>query len=196
MKGITGIILAGGRAQRMGGDDKGLTTINGKPMVEHVIERLVPQVSSLVISANRNQQRYEEFGYPVTEDKNNKFDGPLAGIASAIEITDTPLILVTPCDTPLLPTDLVEQLHHAMQQSDSVIAVANDGERMQQLCFLASRSIVNSIRERLANDERRVYRWLESLNPAVCDFHSTLLFSNINTPEEQSAIEQQLLNHS
>lgn len=194
MKGITGIILAGGRAQRMGGDDKGLTTINGKPMVKYVMERLAPQVDTLIISANRNQQRYEEFGYPVTSDYNNKFDGPLAGIASSIEITNTPLVLVTPCDTPLIPEDLVDRLHDSLQQTTSPIAVAHDGERMQQLCFLASRHVVESIKANLANSERRVYRWLESLNPAVCNFNSTMMFSNINTPEEQSAIEQQLRN--
>ncbi len=176
----------------MGGDDKGLTTINGKPMVQHVIERLTPQVGTMIISANRNQRYYEAFGYPVISDYNDKFDGPLAGIASAIEITDTPLILVTPCDTPLIPADLVERLYESLQQTDSPIAVAHDGERMQQLCFLASHHIIDSIKERLADNERRVYRWLESLNPAICNFNSTMLFSNINTPEEQSAIEQQL----
>lgn len=176
----------------MGGEDKGLTLLHGGPMVQHVIELLRPQVSSIVISANRNQQRYEEFGYPVVSDMDDQFNGPLAGIASAIQMTDSPLVLVTPCDTPLLPANLAEKLNGALKSSSSQIAVAHDGERMQQLCFLASRTILKSITEQLEQDQRRVYRWLDSLNPAVCHFDSSMPFFNINTPEQQSTIEQML----
>lgn len=192
MRQITGIILAGGRAQRMGGEDKGLTQLQGRPMVQHVIERLRPQVSSIVISANRNRAQYEALGYPVVSDGDELFNGPLAGIASAIEHTHSEWVLVTPCDTPLLPTDLVSQLMESLQQSESSIVVAHDGERMQQLCFLAPTAILGSIQQQLAAGERRVYRWLESLNPAICQFESPLSFANINTPEEQLWIESEL----
>ena len=192
MESISGIILAGGKARRMGGEDKGLTLLNQRPMVQHVIERLTPQLDTLVISANRNHDAYRQFGYPVISDRDADFQGPLAGIASAIALTETPLVLVSPCDTPLLPENLVTQLHHTLKQSDSTIAVAHDGERLQQLCFLARRSVLGSITALLDRDERRVRVWIDSLNPAVTQFNTPLAFSNINTPKEQQQIEQQL----
>ena len=176
----------------MGGEDKGLTRLQGKPMVQHVIERLTPQLSTLVISANRNQERYQQYGYPVVADGDEQFQGPLAGIASGIQATDTPLVLVSPCDTPLLPTNLVSRLYNLLQQSDSSIAVAHDGERLQQLCFLAKRSILDSITEQLEQEQRRVQQWINSLNPVICTFDQPIAFSNINTPEEQQRIAQQL----
>lgn len=176
----------------MGGEDKGLTLLRGRAMVQHVIERLTPQLDTLVISANRNHAAYRKFGHPVTSDRGETFQGPLAGIASAIEATETPLILVTPCDTPLLPADLVTQLYTSLQYTDSPIAVAHDGERLQQLCFLARRSILDSITEHLEQGERRVRYWIDSLQPAITTFNNPFAFSNINTPQEQQQIEQAL----
>ncbi len=192
MREITGIILAGGRAQRMGGEDKGLTQLQGRPMIQHVIKRLRPQVSSIIVSANRNQQQYERLGYPVVSDGDELFNGPLAGVASAIHHARTEWVLVTPCDTPLLPLDLASRLMESLQQSGTPIAVAHDGERMQQLCFLASTTILDSIQQQLAQGERRVRRWIRSLEPALCQFDSPLSFANINTPEEQLWIETEL----
>ena len=193
MEAINGIILAGGKARRMGGTDKGLSLLQGQPMVLHVIERLKPQLTSLLISANRNREQYRQFNYPVVNDGDDLFLGPLAGIASAIQVTEPPLVLITPCDTPLLPTDLVSRLHETLNQSDSTIAVAHDGERLQQLCFLAQRSILDSIIQQLKQDQRRVQRWINSLNPAICTFDDPLAFSNINTPDEQRQMEQRLM---
>lgn len=192
MEKISGIILAGGKARRMGGEDKGLTLLHDRPMVGHVIARLTPQLNTLVISANRNHTQYREFGYPVVSDLDADFQGPLAGIASAIAATETPLVLVTPCDTPLLPEDLVPRLYATLQQCDSPIAVAHDGERLQQLCFLARRTVLDSITRQLEQGERRVRLWIDTLKPAICSFNTPLAFSNINTPEEQQQIEQQL----
>ncbi|MBT3196930.1 MAG: molybdenum cofactor guanylyltransferase [Gammaproteobacteria bacterium] len=191
---ITGIILAGGRSRRMGGEDKGLSLLKGQPMIAYVIERLRPQVETLVISANRNHTQYRQFGYPVVADSLGEipFQGPLAGIARAIHSTTTPYVLVTPCDTPLLPTHLVERLQSALQQGESPIAVAHDTVRLQPLCFLAKRSIHNTLTEQLNQGERRVQVWMESLQPSLCQFETPSLFSNINTPQERTAIEQQM----
>lgn len=194
---VTGIILAGGRGSRMGGADKGLVKLQQKVMIEHVIERLSPQVDEIIISANRNQVQYESMGYAVTSDNQNddaedKFAGPLAGIASAIKISTTPLILVTPCDTPFIPTNLLEMLYTALEESSNSIAVAHDGERIQPLFFLAKREIINSIQDRLSQQQPRVYRWMESLNPTVVHFSSLLPFSNINTKEERDRVEDRL----
>ncbi len=192
MEQISGIILAGGKGRRMGGEDKGLTLLRDRPMVQYVIERLTPQLDTLVISANRSHGEYRQFGYPVISDRETSFQGPLAGIASAIEHTETPLVLVSPCDTPLLPTNLVAQLYDTLQQTDHPIAVAHDGERLQQLCFLAKRTILDSITTHLDRGERRVRYWIDSLQPAIAVFDGPLAFSNINTPEEQLQIEQVL----
>ncbi len=192
MEKISGIILAGGKARRMGGEDKGLTPLQGRPMVQHVMERLRPQLDTLVISANRNREQYGAFGYPVVSDRDQSFQGPLAGIASGITATDTPLVLITPCDTPLLPLDLVTRLHQTLQQSGRPLAVAHDGERLQQLCFLADRTILGSIEDHLRQDQRRVQQWINQLEPAICPFDDPLAFANINTPEEQQAIEARL----
>ncbi len=178
----------------MGGSDKGLTHLQGRPMIEHVIDRLSPQLQTLVISANRNQDQYQQFGYPVISDGEGEtsFLGPLAGIASAIQATETTMVLVSPCDTPLIPTDLVDRLHNTLQQSGRPIAVAHDGERLQQLCFLAQRTIADSIEQHLSAGERRVQRWIAALDPAICSFNDSVAFSNINTPLEQQQIEHAL----
>lgn len=178
----------------MGGTDKGLTPLQGRPMIQHVIERLLPQLQTLVISANRSREQYQQFGYPVVSDGagEDSFLGPLAGIASAIEATDTPMVLISPCDTPLLPLNLVEKLHDTLEQSGRPIAVAHDGERLQQLCLLAQRTIIDSIAEQLVAGERRVQRWIGALEPAICTFDDPLAFSNINTPEEQQQVEYAL----
>jgi molybdopterin-guanine dinucleotide biosynthesis protein A len=192
MEQISGIILAGGRARRMGGEDKGLSLLAGRPLVEHVIERLSPQLTTLVISANRNHAAYQQFGYAVLSDRDGDFQGPLAGIASAIAITESPLLLVTPCDTPLLPENLVARLQQTLEQSQRPIAVAHDGERLQQLCFLARRSILGSITTQLNRGERRVRHWINALQPAITHFNAPLAFSNINTAEERQQMEQVL----
>ena len=116
---ITGLILAGGRARRMGGQDKGLIPLAGRPLIAWVIEALRPQVGSILISANRNQAAYAAFGYPVIGDEAGGpdltgFQGPLAGIAAAMTLAQTPWLLTLPCDTPLLPADLAARLAAAL----------------------------------------------------------------------------------
>ncbi len=189
---INGIVLAGGKSRRMGGEDKAFSLIQGQPLITYVIDRLQPQLSTLVISANRNHHQYSRFGYPVVSDNEPDFPGPLAGIASGIEQTSAPLVLITPCDTPLLPTDLVERLYNTLSHSDTAVAVAHDGSRLQHLCFLAERGILPSIQQRLQQKLPRVGDWIESQSPAICRFDDPLAFTNINTPQERQQIEQVL----
>ncbi len=192
MEKISGIILAGGRASRMGGEDKGLTPLLGEPMIAHVIHRIQRQLTTLVISANRNQAQYQQFGFPVVSDHLNTFEGPLAGIARGMEAVETPLVLVTPCDTPLLPLDLVSRLQQTLLQSNRPIAVAEGDGRLQPLCFLARRTLLDSVNDSLQQGERRVHRWMDSLRPAHCHFDTPDAFININRPEQRSALEQSL----
>ena len=113
---ITAVILAGGRGARMGGIDKGLQTFNGVPLALHTLQRLRPQVGSIMLSANRNVAAYETFGAPVWPDATTLGDyaGPLAGFITGLEQCDTPYLLTVPCDTPLFPADLVRRLADAL----------------------------------------------------------------------------------
>ena len=116
---ITGLILAGGRARRMGGEDKGLIPLAGRPLIAWVIDALAPQVGRILISANRNQAAYAAFGHPVIGDEAvgaelAGFQGPLAGIAAAMTRMETPWLLTLPCDAPLAPADLASRLAAAL----------------------------------------------------------------------------------
>src|SRR6476659_4895176 len=126
---VTAVILAGGRGQRMGEVDKGLQPLRGRGLVEWVLERIDPQVDELLIIANRNLERYLELGYPVVRDRIPDFAGPLAGL-------HTGLILVVPCDTPLLPDDLVSRLQEALQTADADAAVARTDQRAHAVICL------------------------------------------------------------
>jgi len=97
---ITAVILAGGRGMRMGGADKGLVDYQGKPMIEHVLTRITPQVSQVMINANRNLDHYRNYDVPVITDNNDQFDGPLAGMQAGIQHATTDWIVSVPCDSP------------------------------------------------------------------------------------------------
>jgi len=136
---VTGVILAGGRATRMGGMDKGLVPIHGRSMIAWVIDALRPQVSDLLINANRNHDRYGDFACPVIDDGDSEFRGPLAGMVSAMQAARTPYIAVVPCDSPLIGGELVERLYAAAASSGSPIAAAHDAGAFNQCspCCLA-----------------------------------------------------------
>src|SRR5437660_7712009 len=114
---ITGIVLAGGQGRRMGGVDKGLVELDGRPLAAHVIARLAPQVSALVINANQNLERYAAFGHPVVPDAVGGFAGPLAGLHAGMTAATRSCVVTVPCDSPFLPLDLVARLAHALEAS-------------------------------------------------------------------------------
>ena len=115
---ITGLILAGGRAQRMGGIDKGLIPFHNKALIESAIARLSSQVGSILINANRNVTKYASYGYPVIPDETPDFSGPLAGFSAGLKTCNTPYLLTSPCDSPLLPIDLGIKLAAEMERGD------------------------------------------------------------------------------
>lgn len=190
---ITGIILAGGRARRMDGADKGLLALAGRPMVAHVLERLAPQVGRVAINANRNQAAYRGFGVPVFGDRMEGFPGPLAGIAAALAEAQTELVAVVPCDVPLLPVDLVARLRRALRDGPGEIAVAADGHRMQTLCALLRRDLRASLERALAAGERRVDRWYAGHRTLAVDLSDCPgAFANVNSRGELAMLEHQL----
>lgn len=190
---ITGVILAGGRGSRMGGEDKGLVLLNGRSMVEHVKARLQPQVSELVISANRNQELYAVLGTPVVPDLLSDYQGPLAGIASSLTIATTPYVVTVPCDSPLLGPDLVVRLAQALERDDADIAVAHDGERTHPVFLLLKRALLPSLLAFLEAGERKIDRWFARHRVATADFSDCPdAFINVNDPDERRAVEARL----
>lgn len=188
---ITTVILAGGEGRRMGGIDKGLVLFRGKPLVEHVIERLAPQTGKLLISANRSEQQYDNYGYPVIADTLPDFPGPLAGILTALERIDDELLLSVPCDTPQLPDDLVQRLVKALADSGADIAIPFDGERLHAAIMLMRRSVAPDLRTYLLSGERKVQLWLKRHHTVQVDFSDQpRAFANLNTLDELKHLEQ------
>lgn len=188
---ITGVILAGGQGRRMGGVDKGLQYLNGRPLVQWVLERLAPQVHTVLISANQNPERYAEFGCPVLPDVIPGFAGPLAGLQAALAHAATPLIATVPCDSPFLPADLVERLHAALQARHADLAVPRTGDRAHRAFCLTRREMLPKLDAFLNSGERKVGLWHASLNVVEVAFDDQAdAFSNINTAEELAHCEQ------
>jgi molybdenum cofactor guanylyltransferase len=194
---ITGLILAGGRAQRMGGIDKGLVSFMGRPLIEHAIARLSPQVKTILINANRNHDRYAQYGHAVIADHHPDFAGPLAGFAAGLKHCNTEYLLSAPCDSPVFPLNLSEQLLKEMisTQSDLVYASSIDptGTIWTQPVFcLMRRSVQQSLQEFLDQGGRKIDRWFEALPSSTVVFADEAAFANTNTPEELQALEQVL----
>ena len=182
---ITGLVLAGGQGRRMGSVDKGLQELDGRPLVQWVLDRLAPQVDSVLISANRNLARYAAFGHPVLADRLGGFAGPLAGLQAGLAQTTTPLLVTAPCDSPFLPSDLVARLHDALMAQQAELAVACAGGRAHRAFCLLRRELLPRLDAFLAGGERRVGLWHASLNAIEVDFSDeTAAFRNINTTDE------------
>jgi len=190
---ITGVILAGGRGSRMGGVDKGLVSLRGEPMITHVVARLKPQVGALLINANRNLDAYARLGLPVVPDRFGGFLGPLAGIASGLLTATTPYVATVPCDSPLLPFDLVARLAVALASEQAEIAVAHDGVRAHPVFLLVRRELGADLLDFLGTGGRKIDQWFTRHRLAVADFRdSAQAFINVNHVEERTALEARL----
>jgi molybdenum cofactor guanylyltransferase len=187
---ITGVILAGGRATRMGGEDKGLIRVAGRTMVEHVLRAMRPQVSDLFINANRNLGRYRELGVTVVSDFVEGYWGPLAGMASALKVARTPYVMTAPCDSPFLSVDLAARLHHALTRDGAQVAVAASGGQLEPVFALLDRSLLTSLLTYLEAGERKIDRWYAQHPMTTVDFSDRPeMFLNLNTPEDIAAAE-------
>ena len=189
---ISAVILAGGQGQRMDGRDKGLLVVKGKPLVAWLIERIQPQVDEIFISANRHHEQYAAFGYPVLQDTLTGFAGPLAGLGTALRAATNPLILCVPCDTPLLPTNLVARLYAGLIIGNRPIAVAQTGAQIHHAVMLCQRELSAHLEKFLASGERKVAYWQAQLQTSFVDFYETEAFMNINTPAEMDLLERKL----
>lgn len=206
---ITGLILAGGRARRMQEGsldvDKGLIGLDGAPLVAHAQRYLAPQVSSILVSANRHLEDYADYGRVVSDDPGLGSDlGPLAGVASALSLLPTPWLAVVPVDVLNLPPDMVARLILAADTAGALIAYAStarpnqnsdsahDGRkasgpdgRAHPLCMVLHASLEGSLRNYLQQGDRKVQLWQESQSAVPVFFDGGAdAFFNINTPED------------
>ena len=191
---ITGVVLAGGRATRWDGRDKGLIQVSGRPMISHVLDALAPQVGQVIINANRNLDEYRAFGLPVVTDASRDFLGPLAGIASGLAAARTEWVAVTPCDSPLLAADCVGRLVSACEDDARTdIAVAHDGERIQPVFALIRRGLLEDLDAYLESGGRKIDRWYGQQRMQLVDFSDNLdTFLNINRREDRDMLEARM----
>ncbi len=182
---ITGLILAGGAGRRMNGQDKGLVTWQGKPLIAHVHQCLNPQVAELLISCNRNHARYQAYADRTIADTRRNFQGPLAGLEAASAHVQTEFLVVVSCDMPGLPADLVDRLTAPLwskQESSPEISYAHDGIRAQYLCAAIRGKCLNSLTPYLDAGHRTVRDWFASRRSIRVDFADTpSSFTNFNT---------------
>ncbi|MFM5558042.1 MULTISPECIES: molybdenum cofactor guanylyltransferase MobA [Aeromonas] len=188
---VSAVILAGGRATRMGGDDKGWVPLAGKPLIVHVLERLRPQVDEVLINANRSEERYRTLA-PVIGDAQADFQGPLAGMQAGLAAARHDWVLFVPCDGPALPRDLMARFRAAMTPQSELV-VAHDGQHLQPVVALLHRALLPSLQLALAEGERKTGAWFARHRMTVVPFADAPdAFVNLNSPAELAAYEASL----
>jgi len=189
---VTGIILAGGRGRRMQNKDKGWIHYQNKPFIEHVLEKLKPQVTDIVISANRNLDNYKKLGYPIIPDRNKNHEGPLAGILATLSVIRTDFALIVPVDAPSLPSNLLKTLLSSLKPENGPmkLILAHDGQRLQPLFGVYDKRLAPDIEHYLASGNRKLTEWCLAQRPVVVDMSLYAdQLCNINTPGNLSALE-------
>ncbi|HDS4948749.1 molybdenum cofactor guanylyltransferase MobA [Klebsiella aerogenes] len=186
---ITGVVLAGGRATRMGGVDKGLQLLNGRPLWRHVADSLEPQVGRLVISANRNLEYWHTSGYAVYRDTQADYPGPLAGMLAVMQQVDSPWFVFCPCDTPFIPSFLVERF--LQQKASAPVVWVHDGERDHPAVALVHRRIIPELGTYLAHGERRVMVFMRQVGGHPVNFSDVKsAFINVNTLDDLQQMQE------
>lgn len=182
-QGVTGVILAGGQGRRMGGHDKGWVEYQGKPMIQHIIDRLKDQVNEIIIIANRNQEAYAELGVLVYADYLEGFQGPLIGIATGLKYAEYDHVVFVPCDGPFISSKLVHTFTQQYLRFKKPVVVASDGQRLQPMVVMIQKNMADLLYQALADGERKPDRWYASvgMDEVVLDSHS---LHNFNTQEQ------------
>ena len=180
---ITTVILAGGKAERMDGKDKGLLKINNIHIIERLYEISTRFTSRVYINANRNIQKYQEMGYTVLVDAIDGFQGPLAGIYTALLNIKTDYLLILPCDGPLITDDYFKIMLSG--DNNFEIKCAHDGERIQPVHALIKNNVTASLEKFLSTGQRKIDKWYNDRNLRLVDFSDNKnLFININSPKD------------
>lgn len=188
---ISAIILAGGRATRMNGVDKGLVLLQQKPLIAHVIVRLMPQVDEIIINANREITQYQPLGYRVLSDETDDFLGPLAGVQLGLQHAKHEYVLIVPCDSPLLPLDLAQRLMAGLLAHNAEIAVASSEGNPHPVFCLCKKSVLPSLIAYLQSGARKVSSWQKKQQYIEVDFSDcSEAFTNLNTFAALAVLEQ------
>jgi molybdopterin-guanine dinucleotide biosynthesis protein A len=197
---VAGVILAGGQSRRMGGGDKGLLDLGGRPMLAHVIERLAPQVGRMVINANGDPARFASFGLPVVADTMADYPGPLAGVLAGMRWAraNAPAarwITTAAGDAPLLPADLAARCLAALQAHPGRIALAQSGGKLHPVIGLWPVALADDLEAQLAAGVRKVLAWTDRHGTVPVPFPMLQAggveldpFFNANTPQELDAL--------
>ncbi len=166
----------------MNGQDKGLIIYQGRTLIEHLLDAFSPQVSSLIISANRNQSSYQQYTNRVYSDEIGEYSGPLAGIATALRHCETDWLVCLPCDAVNIPDDFVSRLLQHTQNPATKLCIADDGSRQQPLHAIIHRNLLNDLESYLANGDKRVMQWVKQQKANIVDFSDKPeFFQNINS---------------
>jgi molybdopterin-guanine dinucleotide biosynthesis protein A len=189
-----GVILAGGRATRMGGGDKGRLTVRGRPLIVHVIDRLGPQVDGLALNANGDPARWADLGLPVIPDAGDDRPGPLAGVLAGLDWAagqGAETIVTAAADTPFLPRDLVARLRDAAGASGLALAATREGARIwpQPTFGLWPVALRDDLRAALASGTRKVLHWTDRHGAGLAEFSDPDAFFNVNAPEDLTRAE-------
>ena len=196
MNQVTAVIIAGGRATRMEGVDKGLLTLHERPLIEYVLQILDPQFKTILINTTRNIPDYSVYKKTLVSDESADFLGPLSGMLAALKIAKTDSILTVPCDMPFISSQLLNTLLDKRSEAGSRPIVAHDGERLQPMVSLIHKSSIESLANYLAAGDRKVELWFEKNNALIVDFNdSGNQFFNINSKQDLSKAEAILLSH-
>lgn len=187
---ISAIVLAGGQGRRMGGQDKGLIQLAGRPLVERVLERIAPQADEVLISANRHLDVYARLGHRVVTDRQADFLGPMAGIHAAGQLAQGEWLLVVPCDAPFLPNDLARRLLTEAQRTGARLVRAADAGQTHYTTLLMHRSLLPSLGQHVAEGKLKLQAWQSEQGAATLVFADTDAFANINTPDDLARAER------
>ena len=177
---VTACILTGGRGTRLDGVDKGLVQISDRKLIEYCIETIHPQVSTIIISANRNLQTYRNLGLHAFEDSFGNYEGPLAGFLSGLENTKTPYLVMLPTDVPFFPKDLVKRLLMPILSGSCTATVAKVSGRIQPTFCCIPKESRHSLIDYLSSGQRKIIDWLKRLELMEISFEIPEEFININ----------------
>lgn len=205
---VVGVLLAGGQSRRMGGGDKCLLELVGKPLLAHVIDRLKPQTSALVLNANGDPGRFSQFGLPVVPDSVEGYAGPLAGVLAGFtwareNAPETRWIVTAATDTPFFPQDLVARLLASTGETYPAIALSESGGRVHPVFGLWPTALADDLREGLKSGTRKVLDWTGRHAEFRAEFADTDIggtaidpFFNANTPEDLARAQDLLAEHA
>ncbi|TCK18913.1 molybdenum cofactor guanylyltransferase [Thiogranum longum] len=190
---ISLLVLAGGKGSRMGGHDKGLMDIAGKPAIEHLLERFATHPGPLMISANRNLKQYADYGYPVLEDASGNFPGPLAGMLAGLVAAPGRYLLTLPVDAPLVHNDYPARMAAAFSECGSNACVASLNQRIEPVFCLLDATLAPALRDYLERGQRSVNGWLGEIGAVPVDFSdSPQQFINLNVEQDQKKLQPYL----